>query len=203
MINQKKSFLNKITAKEWIFPTVFILLLLILSALHSKVNLLLRYSREEIAQGEIWRLFTDHYVHLNLNHGLMNCMGFAMGLFIMGSAYSVRRWVFSITLIGCLLSLCLYFFSPQVEWYVGFSGPLHGVLALGFLPFAFKKDFLFIAAYILLIAKVVREQMPAFDKSHLMEIIHANVVVDAHLYGLLLGSFLAVIYFFMDRKNTL
>jgi rhomboid family GlyGly-CTERM serine protease len=89
------------------------------------------------------------------------------------------------------VSAGLWFLSPQVGWYVGLSGALHGLLAAGVIA-QFRQRALessVIAAVV--IGKLVYEQLlgplPGSESTS-----GGNVVVDAHLFGLIGGILVAL-----------
>lgn len=183
----------------------FGLLLLVLMAMglaHSWLNETLRFEHAAIAQGQVWRVLTAHFVHVNANHMWLNLAGLTIGMLIVGGVYRVWQWALSMVLISLFISLLLFFFSPEVGWYVGFSGVLHGILALGFLTYVIHGDFVFVLALVILIGKVVREQMPSFDSMHLHGIISAPVVQDSHLYGFIAGIFIAFLWQAWQKLKT-
>jgi len=80
----------------------------------------------------------------------------------------------------------LYFLSPEVEWYVGLSGVLHGWLAAGALRLVLEGELLGWPLLLGVAGKVLWEQwagpLPFSESSS-----GGPVVVDAHLYGALSG----------------
>ncbi|MFL0804670.1 MAG: rhombosortase [Agarilytica sp.] len=176
---------------------LFILPALVLLFFDTKVEL--QFSRDGLVQGEWWRVLTAHFVHLNMLHGLLNLSVFIVLLYALGRQLSLLRWCLSGAVLCVSTSLCLFYFSPNVEWYVGLSGVLHGFLVLGLIFGAFKNHDIFQGvALLLLVVKIVREQLPSFDILHLSDWIDGAVVVDAHLYGVIIGSVLAAIFLLAD-----
>lgn len=164
------------------------------------VNQYFQYSRTGIDGYEWWRFFTAHFVHLNTNHALLNIGVFLGFCFAVGYQLKVWAWSLSIFIMALFVSAGLYFFSPEVQWYVGFSGVLHGLLILGLLLGVLRnRDIWLLMVLLVLMIKLVREQLPSFDPNLLVEWINAPVVVDAHLYGALAGFFLAVSIFCLEK----
>ncbi|MDQ1302277.1 MAG: hypothetical protein QG595_260, partial [Pseudomonadota bacterium] len=84
----------------------------------------------------------------------------------------------------------LYLFSPEVNWCVGMSGALHGLLIIGALDWIRQGDR---AGWVLLaiwIAKLAWEQASGAVPLS-TEMIGAPVIIDAHLWGAA-GGFLFV-----------
>lgn len=89
----------------------------------------LAWERSAIAGGQWLRLFSAHFVHLDAHHLLFNLLGLALIVELLMEDW---RWRECATLIiasapGCCL--LLWFCEPQVHWYVGLSGLLHGLWA--------------------------------------------------------------------------
>jgi len=146
------------------------------------------YQRAAIAAGEWWRVLTAHFVHLDANHALLNTLGLVLMWALFARDYSPLRWL-AIYLSSCLaVSLGLYVFDPRIEWYVGASGALHGVMTAGTLAHLRRRDLdgWILAAFI--VAKLSYEQiagsMPFAGT--------ANTLVNAHLYGAIGGLVIAL-----------
>jgi rhomboid family GlyGly-CTERM serine protease len=155
------------------------------------VTELLRYEREAIAAGELWRLLTAHLVHLGPMHLALNALAF--WLIVVGlQTVPVRpgRLLVYVVVLMLAVSLGLYTFSPELEWYVGLSGVLHGLaLLLAFFVLKALGRAVFIAALLL---KVGWEQYTGADLAT-SELIGGAVIVDAHLYGLIGGVFVLLV----------
>jgi rhomboid family GlyGly-CTERM serine protease len=148
----------------------------------------LSYQRAAIAAGEWWRVLSAHFVHLDANHALLNGLGLVLMWALFARDYSPLRWLAIYLVSSLAISLGLYVFDPQIEWYVGASGALHGVMAAGTLAHLRRRDLdgWILAAFIL--AKLSYEQLAGS-----MPFAGAlNTVVDAHLYGAIGGFALAL-----------
>lgn len=162
------------------------LTILLAGFLGDKWQLLLRYQRDLIGNGELWRLLSGQLLHLGWNHLLMNLAGLILIVQIF-SERPVSRW-WQETLISALgVSFGLYFFNQELLWYVGLSGLLHGLLTaalLDNLPHQRKLSGILLAG---LAGKLLWEQMagplPLSEQS-----IQGAIIVDAHLYGALSGA---------------
>lgn len=151
----------------------------------------LRYHRQAIAEGEIWRLVTGHLVHLNTAHLAGNLAGLAIIWLLVAPALSAN--VALLMLFGAAIAcdLGLWIFNPELLWYVGLSGALHGLLLAGALVLARQQRWTGLGIAALVIAKLLWEQVNGpLPSSEAM--IQNSVVVDAHLYGAIGG--VATIY---------
>jgi len=143
----------------------------------------LRYERSGIAQGQLWRLLSAHWVHLNLRHALLNIAGLALLWALFARDFSPRQWLLILAAAVIAIDAGLWFMDSTVEWYVGSSGVLHGILAAGTLAHLRRgePDGWVLAG--ILAAKLLYEQRVGplpFSGTR-------EVVVDAHLYGVIGG----------------
>jgi rhomboid family GlyGly-CTERM serine protease len=146
-------------------------------------RLALRYQRSAITAGEWWRLVTGHFVHLGLEHAVLNALGLALMWALFARDYSPRAWllILASTLAGVDLGLWLR--DSTIEWYVGSSGALHGVLAAGALAHLRRRELDGWIIAVFLVAKLTYEQLVgALPLTQ-----GGAVVVDAHLFGALGG----------------
>jgi rhomboid family GlyGly-CTERM serine protease len=153
-------------------------------------RLALRYDRAALGAGEYWRLLSAHWVHLNLRHALVNAAGLALLWALFARDYSWRQWLFILLAAILAIDAGLWLRDQTVQWYVGSSGALHGILAAGTLAQIRRrqKEGWLLAA--LLTGKLLYEHLAGplpFSGS-------TQVVVNAHLYGVLggLGAALAL-----------
>jgi rhomboid family GlyGly-CTERM serine protease len=153
----------------------------------------LSYQREAIAAGQWWRVLSAHVVHLDANHAVLNGLGLVLMWALFARDYSPLRWLAIYWVSALAISLGLYVFDPQIEWYVGASGALHGVMTAGTLAHLRRRDLDGWILAIFIVAKLSYEQfagqMPFAGA--------ANTVVDAHLYGAIGGLVLA---FFLKSR---
>ncbi|MDM8567465.1 rhombosortase [Candidatus Halobeggiatoa sp. HSG11] len=141
----------------------------------------IRYSRAGMENGEYWRLITAHFAHLSWTHLILN----AISLLIIWELTTKSYSLWWILICGLGISLGLWLFSPEVTWYVGMSGILHGLLAtIAWLHYPILL--------ILLIAKLVWEQLYGGLLATTI-LTGGTVIVDAHLYGTIIGISLQII----------
>lgn len=149
----------------------------------------LRYGRAEILESDQWwRILTGNLVHLGYPHLLLNMTGLALIALLLAHALSTRQWLFTgvVSMLGVGIGLLL--FDPQLDWYVGLSGALYGLLLGGAIAeFRNHKSMAcLIGAFT--IGKIVWEQLfGAVESSE--TITGGNVIVNAHLYGMVAGGF--------------
>jgi rhomboid family GlyGly-CTERM serine protease len=163
-------------------------------------NTWLRYHRSYISDGEIWRLFSAHLVHLSWSHYAMNCAGL---LLVYGLYW---RWLTAATmLMWCLSSalavaLGLMFFSPQITWFVGFSGVLHGLIVAGAVTDiqAQRWEGLWVIGIVAikLVWETLYGPLPGSEAGA-----GGPVVVDAHLYGAIGGLIVPIAQVLLSRNS--
>jgi rhomboid family GlyGly-CTERM serine protease len=157
------------------------LLLLLPTAAGDAGRELLRYDRSGLARGEWWRLLTAHAVHLDLRHALLNALGLALMWALFARDYSPRAWAGIVLGAVAGIDAGLWLADSTVEWYVGSSGVLHGVMSAGALAKARRGEWEGAALGALLVVKLAYEHwagaLPFAGTT--------AVVVDAHLYGVL------------------
>jgi rhomboid family GlyGly-CTERM serine protease len=144
---------------------------------------IMSFDRDALADGQWWRLLTAHFVHLDAAHALLNGFGVVLMWALFARDYSPARWLAIYFVAALSVSLGLWFLDPQLQWYVGASGALHGVMTAGTLAHLRRKDLdgWILAIFILL--KLGYEQL----SGALPFAGTANTIVDAHLYGALGG----------------
>ena len=145
---------------------------------------LFEFNRQLITDGQYWRLLTGNFLHTNGWHLLMNIAGLLMLTQLFGQYFSAMA-ILAFSLVNCVaVGVLLYFFTPDIAYYVGLSGFLHGLFVVGCLAEisrGIKFSYLMLGA---VFAKIIHEQVMG-SPAQVSELIGANVAVDAHLYGAL------------------
>lgn len=175
---------------SFLFPLALSVLSLAAMVGGSELRYWLRYEREAILGGEVWRVLGAHIAHLGWPHLLVNLGGLLLIWLVFGRAMSPERW--AVVFCGCAFGVTagLLLFHPELGWYVGMSGVLHGMFVAGAvssLYAGYRLEWLLLG---LLALKLVWEQIYG-PMTSTEEFIRGTVIVDAHLYGAVAG--LAVI----------
>ncbi|ALP53105.1 hypothetical protein Tel_08010 [Candidatus Tenderia electrophaga] len=179
--------------KPHLLPVVITLLALLLALGGDGVNEALRYQAAEIKGGELWRLLSGNLVHLGWGHTLMNLLGLGLIWGLFWGAFNQRQWLI-ITFVSALaVGLGLLAFNPQLLWYVGLSGVLHGLFvggAVGGIRRGDRREAILLVA---VVGKLMWEQFyGALPGS--ADMAGGPVIVDAHLYGAIGGAFAALLF---------
>jgi rhomboid family GlyGly-CTERM serine protease len=165
--------------------------LVLLSLAGENWQSLLRYERAGVLdRAEYWRLFTAHLVHGSALHLLLNVAGLGLIAALFSRDYSLRAWLLILAASMAAIDLGFVLYEPQLQWYVGFSGVLHGALAAGAIAWwRHESRALALSLSSILVAKLAWEQYHgALPLSGNMP-----VIVDAHLYGAIGGAITASI----------
>jgi len=143
--------------------------------------------REAIASGELWRLVSGHLVHLGLSHLLLNIAGLLLIWYLIGTAFNRSQWLLVLLIVIIAVDLGLWFLEPQLFWYVGLSGLLHGLLVAGIASSLSARRIDVLVLGIAVLGKLTYEQLvgplPGSEEST-----GGTVIVAAHLYGAIGGA---------------
>ncbi|WKE63967.1 rhombosortase [Gallaecimonas kandeliae] len=156
----------------------------LLALLPASLHQYLIYDRQAILDGQLWRVLTGHLMHTNFWHLAMNSAGTLVIAWLHGRYYSFAAWWGRLAYLGLMTSLGLLIFCPELRWYVGLSGVLHGLILMGAyedIRVGEKTGWLILLG---VIAKISWEQIfgaPAETAS----LINAPVATQAHLFGAL------------------
>ncbi|MEO0972812.1 MAG: rhombosortase [Pseudomonadota bacterium] len=92
-------------------------------------RLLLRYQRD--ALNEPWRWISAHLVHMNLSHLVLDGTTLVLVWWLFVGSLPARLWWASFFGASLAIDLALWWWHPEIHWYVGLSGVLHGLFAAG------------------------------------------------------------------------
>ena len=178
-------------------PLIIIMVSFVLMIGGTNASQIFRYDRDAILAGQVWRLITGHFVHLGWKHFVMNIAGLILIWLLFGRLISSWRWVVCIIVAALFISLGLLVFNHDLKWYVGLSGVLHAMFVCGAIASilaGYRAEALLL---VLLVGKLVWEQLyGALPGS--ASFAGGPVVVDAHLYGAIIGGICAS---FLIRKK--
>ncbi|MFC4699249.1 rhombosortase [Glaciecola siphonariae] len=147
-----------------------------------------------ISKWQLWRLITAHFTHTNLWHLGLNLVGLALIWLLFIEQLSWRYTLFTVAICTAGLSVLLIITNglSDILWYAGLSGTLHGLFAFAVaLELKHKR----LSTFVLIglgCFKLSYEQLGGSTQDT-ADLIGANVAIDAHLWGAVLGVFCAVI----------
>ncbi|MDX1561523.1 MAG: rhombosortase [Gammaproteobacteria bacterium] len=146
----------------------------------------LRFDRDGLASGEIWRLLSGHVVHLGPSHAAMNVVALLVLAVVFAARLKPLDWLLGGAVAAVAIDLGLYLLSPEIVWYVGLSGVLHGYWASGaVLSWRLHRLEAVVLAALLLL-KLFWENV-AGPVPLTRSLAAGPVVTDAHLYGTIGG----------------
>ena len=183
------SQLTHLDARAWRAPLVLALVLVAVQVLGGPASEALPYNRAAILSGdEYWRLVTAHLFHYDLTHLAWNLAGLALVAWLFASEFDRRGWIAILVASTVAVDLGFLVFEPQLEWYVGFSGVLHGLMAAGLCAWLWRKpDGLTALVAVLFALKLGWEHvlgaLPLTASTLAIAVIH-----QAHTYGAIGGA---------------
>jgi len=198
---RKESKLKPIL-KRHILPISIAFVVTFIGLFGSDMTLWLRFDRNAILSGEVWRIFTGHLAHMGWSHLFMNVLGLALVWGLFDRHLPTKRWLHTFLFSAFGTSLFLLVIDYQLRWYVGLSGVLHGMFIVGCLydMRSGRWDSKLLLA--LIIIKLLWEQLmgplPGTEATA-----GGNVVVDAHLFGALSGLITYFIFRRVDNRSLL
>lgn len=187
--------------RAWHLPMLLAVASGLFAWLGDPATVALRYQRTALLDGQWWRLFSAHLVHLGWSHWALNMAGLALIWALLARELAgVFGWL---VVLGSALviGLGLLQFDPALQWYVGLSGVLHGLFAAGALRRWSYEPRAAMIMLAVLAAKLVWEQfagaMPGTGA-----LAGGAVIVDAHLFGAVGGIITAWACRLMNRKDV-
>lgn len=147
----------------------------------------LMFDRQQIEQGQLWRLFSAHFVHLSPTHALGNGLGVLMLGYIAGRYLNNAMGLVLFAWCTAWVGIGLYFYAGYLQRYVGLSGVLHGLLIVAPFVSVYYGRGIAWAFFAVIVAKVTWEQTSYYDAMALAETIGGRVEVNSHLLGCVAG----------------
>ena len=168
--------------------------MLLLQSMHDSLGSWFEYQRAAILDGEVWRLISGHFTHINWSHLLLNLAGLAL-IWVLGfGRLGIIRQLYAIFFCSLAISCALLVFNTDIAWYQGFSGVLHGLFAVIAAQYLTDHKYFSLLLFLSLAIKIAHEQLVGRMPWH-QEFTDFLVVADAHLYGAIAGLVIAVMYF--------
>jgi rhomboid family GlyGly-CTERM serine protease len=188
----------KLHQSAWLLGLICAIVVL-LSLTGETVTLALRYERAAVLRGEYWRLLTAHLVHGSLRHLLLNLAGLGLIATLFARDFRPLEWLWIGLASTLTIDIGFVFFEPQLDWYVGLSGVLHGLLAAGAVAWwRTEPKPLALALSLILVGKLAWEQ----TRGALPLSGDLPVVVNAHLYGAIGGVIAGLILWGFSRFRS-
>ncbi len=182
---------------------LFIGILSLLCALlyFGQLDTQLAFRRDEITQGQWWRLITGNVMHTNHWHLVMNLGGLWVMYLLHGFHFNLKGYLLLILSLSILEGVGLFLLYPGLHGYVGLSGILHGIFAFGAIQdirAKYRSGWALLAG---VIAKVGYEQFYGASQD-VSELIGARVATESHLIGMCAGILCALGFWGYQKANV-
>lgn len=115
-----------ITPNKWTFAVAAACCALLMTFMPEAMTAL-RYERTALAAGQLWRVVTAHFVHINTAHLLYNLLGLVLICELLWGRLPIRHGLGIIGSSALFISAALWCLHPGIHWYAGLSGVLHGL----------------------------------------------------------------------------
>lgn len=152
----------------------------------------LEFDRQQLLSGQLWRIWTGHFVHSNMPHLWLNI---AAALLIYFGFFTQIKWA---ELLACgfvfpaLISATLLGIYPELDWYNGLSGLLHALVAYFSISLIMAGNRVYWLGLGIVWLKVLAEAT-AGDPGATDLFGHMTIISEAHLTGAAIGTITAII----------
>ena len=173
----------------WVFAAGMLLLMVLLQIIGPEA---FRYQNNWLEEGDFWRLLLAHWVHVNWVHFLLNAVGLILCLSITAPVWTMKRWLLYHFFFAIGISALFTINNPNLDWYAGYSGILYGIFLLAAVDLYSRDKLIAILLGVGIVIKIALEQSSDLNLTS-SDIIGTPVIVDAHLYGVLIAILIALI----------
>lgn len=157
------------------------------------------FHRDDINQGQWWRILSGNLTHANYPHLFMNLAGLWILGFLFLDSLNTKTFIICTLLLCLFVGMGLYLFNHELLKYYGFSGVLYGLFLIGGTTALLHKDFFTGVAVILLVCGKVIWDFFIGGSTTSAELIGIPVATDAHLYGIIGAAILSVLLIINKR----
>lgn len=173
--------------------------MLLLTAFEQASLPLLSLQSAKVAEGEYWRLLTANLVHFGWAHTLMNIAAFLLCSLAFFNDVALKQY--TLLVLWCCLGVGVgvLVFSPEYSPYAGLSGAIHGLIVAGLLQTRAYPLWIKAGGLILLVAKLIQENLPGYQATDLQELIPVTIAVESHVYGAIAGALFATGDWLLNR----
>ncbi len=160
------------------------------------------FDRNAIHSGHWWKTISGNFTHSNIPHLLLNLSGLVLLMLLFVDSLTAKTFIFSTLFLSIIVGFGLFYFTPELDFYYGFSGILYGLYFIAAVCAILNNDrFTGISVALLITSKIVWDYFTGGNQSS-AELIGIPVANDAHLYGFIGALFIAVFLIINWRLNT-
>lgn len=152
---------------------------------------MLLFDRQQILAGELWRIWTAHFVHLNLLHLFLNAIAALFIYFAFNTKIQLLESLALVLLFSPLIGTALLYFYPELSWYSGLSGLLHALAAYGSIRMIQYGNKVYWLGVVIVWLKVLIEVLRT-ALGYEQQMGDMVVITEAHLIGVIVGTVAAV-----------
>jgi rhomboid family GlyGly-CTERM serine protease len=188
--------------RQWWFSLLVMLLITATTWLPESAIDSMALVSTKVDQGEWWRIVTSQFVHLGFNHTLLNIVGYLIVSAAFREDVSAKEEAITLLFAVIGVGLGIYWLSDDIQWYVGLSGAVYGILC-HYLIIGWRRSAilsLFFAVF--LAGKFIHEQFISGPDTVTASFIGAQVAIDSHLYGAITGLLTGLISFFLFHRHA-
>lgn len=162
----------------------------------------LLFERTLINNGEWWRLISGNFVHNTLNHLYMNLLGLLLLGLLFHEHFTIKWFAVSTFFLSIIVGLGLYFYAPNLNMYVGFSGILYGLYLVAAINAIKHKDLITgIGILVIIIGKLFWDLLDPTLNDSSAELIGISIATESHWLGASGGIILGLLYYFFTRHD--
>ena len=184
---------TRLRLADWWLPVALLVMMLAVMQGGEHAVALLRYERVAVLDGEVWRLLTGHLAHADGSHLLWNVLGLVLVFALFANEYSPGEWLVMMLASTTAIDLGFLVFEPQLAWYVGLSGVLHGLMAAGLAAWlSVRRDPLTVSIAAIFVGKLIWEHLRG-PLPFTAESLTVPVINEAHTYGAIGGVLCAMV----------
>jgi len=152
----------------------------------------LELNRQRVLSGEMWRIWTSHFVHTDILHLSLNILAGLVIYFAFFSKIRAGELLAASFVLTALISVALLLIYPGLDWYNGLSGLLHALVACFSIRMVSNGDRVYWAGLGIVWLKVLVEATRA-NLGYEYLIGDMTVITEAHLIGVSTGTITAVV----------
>lgn len=168
--------------------------LVLFAVLPANLTDAMQFDRNQMNQHQWWRLLTGQLVHYGIYHLLMNLAALLVCGYAFLDELKADLYAGLLIVVGLCVGFGIYWGNPELEYYRGLSGVLHGLIVFGLLVTAKQTPWINASGFVLVCAKLWHEQQGDYEATNLQQLMPVPVAVDAHLYGAIGGLLCALAY---------